>query len=279
MNDVKLWKIEEPAKLIEMNLTADSLDDLSEQIPGGVYSTFRTYRKMKALHLQHHFLRLESSATILGEKLNLDENNLRQAMRRVLTPLPDQDYRLRLSISLGGEKPEIYLSLEVLHTLPPEVYLAGTKVITLTGIERKSPKAKATAFIHAADPIRKRLPAGVNEAVMIDRQGVLLEGLSSNFFAIREGKVRTAGEGVLEGITRAMVLEGVSGLGIPIEMRGVTKNDLPDLEECFITSASRGVLPVVQVDDLQIGKGKPGPLTRAITDQFQKLLETNLEDI
>lgn len=279
MNDVKLWKIEEPAKLIEMNLTADSLDDLSEQIPGGVYSTFRTYRKTKALHLQHHFLRLESSATILGEKLNLDENNLRQAMRRVLTPLPDQDYRLRLSISLGGEKPEIYLSLEVLHTLPPEVYLAGTKVITLTGIERKSPKAKATAFIHAADPIRKRLPAGVNEAVMIDRQGVLLEGLSSNFFAIREGKVRTAGEGVLEGITRAMVLEGVSGLGIPIEMRGVTKNDLPDLEECFITSASRGVLPVVQVDDLQIGKGKPGPLTRAITDQFQKLLETNLEDI
>lgn len=279
MNDVKLWKIEEPAKLIEMNLTADSLDDLSEQIPGGVYSTFRTYRKTKALHLQHHFLRLESSATILGEKLNLDENNLRQAMRRVLTPLPDQDYRLRLSISLGGEKPEIFLSLEVLHTLPPEVYLAGTKVITLTGIERKSPKAKATAFIHAADPIRKRLPAGVNEAVMIDRQGVLLEGLSSNFFAIREGKVRTAGEGVLEGITRAMVLEGVSGLGIPIEMRGVTKNDLPDLEECFITSASRGVLPVVQVDDLQIGKGKPGPLTRAITDQFQKLLETNLEDI
>lgn len=279
MNDVKLWKIEEPAKLIVMNLTPDSLDDLSEQIPGGVYSTFRTYRKTKALHLQHHFLRLESSATILGEKLNLDEKNLRQAMRRVLTPLPDQDYRLRLSISLGGEKPEIYLSLEVLHTLPPEVYLAGTKVITLTGIERKSPKAKATAFIHAADPIRKRLPAGVNEAVMIDRQGVLLEGLSSNFFAIREGKVRTAGEGVLEGITRAMVLEGVSGLGIPIEMRGVTKNDLPDLEECFITSASRGVLPVVQVDDLQIGKGKPGPLTRAITDQFQKLLETNLEDI
>jgi branched-chain amino acid aminotransferase len=254
------------------------LDGISLHLPAGVYTTFRTYRRTMALDLEAHFQRLEESADILGHCLNLDRKKLRYVIRNILLGLSNTEHRLRISIGFVDDSPRIFVTVETLQPLPESEYENGASVI-LTEVQRETPKAKSTSFIRKADAARGNLLAGVNEALMVDEGGMVLEGLSSNFFAVKNGVVFTAGEGVLEGITRSLVIASIKELQIQITFRGININDMSTLDECFITSASRGVLPVVLVGDLQIGNGKPGQVTRAITGYFNYLIERKIEEI
>jgi branched-chain amino acid aminotransferase len=108
--------------------------------------------------------------------------------------------------------------------------------------------------------------------------GQVLEGSSSNFFALLNGVLRTAGDGVLAGVTRGIVLEAAKGL-LPIVTEPISLNDMPNLREAFITSISRAVLPVVAIDAEVVGSGVPGPYTREIIQRFNARLERELEPI
>ena len=99
----------------------------------------------------------------------------------------------------------------------------------------------------------------------------LLEGLSSNFFAVRDGVLHTEGDRVLLGVTRALVLEVAQGI-LPVQRTAVRRGRLPELSEAFITSVSREVLPVVRIDGQVIGDGRPGPKTRAVMQAFADLV-------
>ena len=88
-------------------------------------------------------------------------------------------------------------------------------------------------------------------------------------FAVKEGVLHTAGEGVLEGITRSIVLEEAAQI-LPIRLEPVRLADLPSLSEAFITSASREVVPVVSVDGVPIGRGQPGPIARDLLDRYRQ---------
>jgi branched-chain amino acid aminotransferase len=122
------------------------------------------------------------------------------------------------------------------------------------------------------------LPAGVHEGLLASEDGSLLEGLSSNFFALHQGVLRTEGERALPGITRSLLLEVAEGV-VPVALRAVRVNELPAVSECFITSASRGVLPVVRVDSLEIGTGRPGPVTAELRRRFDQRIEAEAEEV
>ncbi len=114
---------------------------------------------------------------------------------------------------------------------------------------------------------------------MVSDEGKILEGLSSNFFAVQNSIIWTSNEGVLPGITRSMVIDVINELDIPLKMEPFSINDIINLEEAFITSASRAVLPISSIDGQPVGNGLPGPLTKKIMERFLKRIEEELEII
>jgi len=245
---------------IPLPADARGLDPASAHLPGGAYTTLRTFNGNRALRLEDHFRRLEQTAQIAGHPLFLDDTTLRAALRRVIQAAAGGDLRLRLTLDLEQTVGDVYISAEPLVVPPPEAYQQGVMAVT-SNLQRHLPQAKLTRFIARAAPVRQALPPGVNEAIMVDLQGRLSEGLSSNFFAVLHGTIYTAGEGILSGITRAQVLENIQQAGLALRLQPVTVDDLPGLAETFITSSSRGVLPVVQIDQVVVGSGQPGAIT------------------
>lgn len=99
-----------------------------------------------------------------------------------------------------------------------------------------------------------------------------LECTTSNIFAFVGGRLVTPGRGILSGVTRKVVLELAEGL-FPIEVRDISRSELQAADEVFITGTSKGLVPVVQVDDRTIGSGRPGKHTRQLMTAMQDYTE------
>ena len=121
----------------------------------------------------------------------------------------------------------------------------------------------------------RQLPSGIEEGLLLE-DGEILEGLSSNFFALFDGSLRTEEERVLLGVTRSLVLEVAETL-VPVERRALRASELARASEAFLTSVSREVLPVVRVDGAPIGDGRVGPTTRRIIESFAALASRTAE--
>jgi branched-chain amino acid aminotransferase len=205
-----------------------NLDQASASLPPGAYTTFRTYFGDRALHLSDHINRLAESAALSSKTITLDETLIRCAIREGIALYRQQmldkantdadsavaDLRIRLTLGLENVPFDLFLAIEMLPTLPPEAYVYGVPAQTIE-LQRSLPEAKLTNFIEFSKEARQNLLPGVNEVVMINEAGFLTEGISSNFFAVFGGDIRTAGAGVLSGITRTLVLEQAAEQGIP----------------------------------------------------------------
>ncbi len=280
----KAWKLTFKAPAGDLQSVAlppelSSSDAVSLHLPGGAYTTLRTFEHSKALHLEDHFRRLEETAALVGTDIQLERERLRQVLRRVMREYPPgQDLRLRLTLDLEVQPGDVYITAEILPIPSPTAYREGVCVVTYP-LQRQLPKAKLTRFIVRASPIRQALPAEVNDAILVDTQNHLLEGSSSNFFAIIDGWLWSAEEGVLSGITRSLVLEEAAQAGLPIRLEAANLDDLPRTSEAFITSASRAVLPVVRIDEYVIGSGKPGAVTEMLMERYAQRIRRDIEEI
>lgn len=264
---------------VMLGVQVANLDQATLLLPAGAYTTLRTYQRWRVLHLEDHFRRLEESALLAGQPVQLDRPHLRQALRRAVQAYPAaEEVRLRLVLDLHQEPGTLYICVQALTLPPAQVYQNGVAAVTCT-LQRNLPKAKLTDFIPQATQARQSLPPGANEALLVDEQGYILEGSSSNFFAVKEGTLYTAEQGVLDGITRRMVLRQIERLRLPLVKAPISRADLPRLSEAFITSASRGVLPVVRIDDQIIGDGRVGPLTKTLMQAYSAALEAELEPL
>ena len=281
--DIEIHPVSLPASIV-------SLDAASSSLPGGAYTTLRTYQGDRTLPLKDQLQRLEQSARLAGKPIQLDELGLRSALRSAIAQAREQfqqvpvaarpadDLRLRLTLDLEANPGDVYLAVEPLDVPPPGAYLEGVSIITCT-LQRLLPEAKLTRFIARSRPIRQSLSAGINEAVMVDAQGYILEGLTSNFFGISQGEIHTAGQAVLAGITRGLALECARRLELPVRLQAVHMSELPSIQEAFLTSSSRGVLPVCRVDAIRIGSEKPGPLTRWLMQVYEEPIQERSEPV
>jgi branched-chain amino acid aminotransferase len=264
---------------VSLNTQPGSLDAASSQLPGGAYTTFRTYQRCQALRLDDHFQRLEQTAHLAGQPVSLAWPCLRSALHALANCAPpDADQRFRVTLDLERQPGEIYIMAEPLHVPSTAEYEQGVLAITCD-LQRRLPEAKLTRFIERAGEVRRSLPVGVNEAIMVDADGYLREGLSSNFFAVRAGTLWTAAEGVLAGITRATVLDCAAQLGVSVRLEAVRLADLAALDEAFITSASRGVLPLRRIDAIGLRLTAPGPFTRRMMQAFDQAIAAEIEPI
>ena len=251
-----------------------SLLDASRRLPQGAYTTFRTYGGRGIVRLAQHVARLNDTAALLGMSgAELSEATARAALGDSLRAAALPESRVRLTWAA----PDLYITVEPFEPLPEKLYEQGVRCVTLD-VHRENPHAKDTRFIAAASAAYGALPDGAHEGLLVGAAGTILEGLSSNFFAVRDGVLRTEEERVLFGVTRSLVLEVAAGL-LPIEPRAVTRDDLESVSEAFITSVSRGILPVVAIDQHVIGDGRPGRRTAELRRRFDALVARDVEPV
>lgn len=263
--------------LFPAEYSADSLAQAAAFEPrDGVYTITNTFNRFQALKLDAHLDRMEDSASREGFALRLDRPRLRAALRQMIAESGYADVRFRVTASAANPD-RLILSIEPFHPLAAEVYARGVRCVTVHGA-RHNPQAKTTDWMLDRRQIEASLPDGIFTGLLVGDGGLILEGLSSNFYAIADGELRTAGEGVLPGIAQQIVFEVAPAI-VPLRRQAITTADLPACAEAFITSSSRGIVPVVEIDGAAIGSGQPGPITRRLRSAYLAWLEAHLEDL
>lgn len=275
MSDVLLYFVTgEGARRVALPYTPDSLHDLPPWLPLGVYTSFRTFEHNKFLRLSAHLQRLEQSMTLQDWHYALDESALRRALHQVCTAYEHPDARVRIDV-LPHPAPQLNSASRLLLTLapfeppPPDVYVQGVSVALAPQLHRLRPQAKTADFVLAR---RKIAFNEAYEVLLLDDEKRLLEGSSSNFYAVSNGAVLTAGNGVLEGITRSIILQLVAEAGIALHLRAPRLSETGQLDEAFLSSSSRGLVPVRQIAAQVVGSGDPGPVTRRLMANYEQFV-------
>jgi branched-chain amino acid aminotransferase len=265
--------------LEQLPLEVESLDAASACLPSGAYTTLRTYERRKVLRLDDHLERLVQSARRLdaAARVLLTHAQLRHALGLALDRTGFAESRVR--ITLAVPKGDLFISVQPfdLASIPPELFQQGVAVMVCPFVRHET-QAKATTSIASLHGVQATLPAWAHEGIMADAQGRLLEGLTCNFFAVFEGVLRTANENIVVGTTRALVLQVAQGL-VPVALEPVRVRDLDRVSECFITSVSREVLPVVRVDDRILAEGRPGAVTLELLRRFRAHVRAQAETV
>lgn len=256
--------------------SADNLNDAALLEPAdGVYTVARTFNATQTLKLDAHLDRLEDSARRVNIPFELDRPKLRAALRQMIEESGFGSVRFR--ITLAREHPDqLILSIEPFTTNIAQMVVNGIRCATVPGSARQNPAAKNTAWMHQRSAVTAA--QNVDEKLLISEHGDILEGFGSNFYAILNGELRTAHEGVLAGIARLVVYELAEQV-LPLRKEAVNMRDIPNLSEAFISSSGRGIIPVVEIDEHTISGGKPGPQTLALRRLYDAWVEEHLEEL
>lgn len=267
-----------PDGLKTVDYSAESLNEAARHEPeNGVYTVGNTFETYKALKLTAHLNRMEDSARRANIALTLDRPRLRAALREVITLAGYGDVRYRITVP--ADQPDCFiLSVEPFKPLSPQVIANGVRVISVPDSARHNAAAKTTGWMHEREKIEASLPEGIYTALLLDEAGNVLEGVTSNFYAILDGMLFTAGEGVLPGISQQIVLEVAPDV-LHVRREPIHISDVPRVTEAFITSASRGIVPVVEIDGLTLGKGKPGAITWRLRERYAVAMRNYLEEL
>ena len=241
----------------------------------GVFDFLITYNR-RPFHIETHVRRFENSARNIGLVMHHSRDEIRRIVAETIERNPHhQESNVRMvytgGISADGVTPEGNGILMVMatprHVPPAEWYRDGAKVITVA-MERFMPLAKSTNYLSAVCALQEARKQDAIEAVYVDRQQRILEGTTSNIFAVRGKTLITPNRDILPGVTRGVVLDLVRDT-YDLELRDIQLSELPRMEEVFTTASNKEVVPVVQVDDRIIGGGKPGVQTRRIMTLFR----------
>ncbi len=245
--------------------------DLTAGLALGVYSVWRTFDHNKFLRLEAHLSRTRRSLAALGWDFVLDETAARCAIHSICTHAPFPEMRVRLDVLAEPARPlgadsRVLLALQPFSPPPPELYQTGVRLEFAPQLHRERPQVKTADFA-----IKRQAVAGdAYEYLLLDDAGRILEGTGSNFYGVRDGVVWTAGAGVLDGITRQIILSLLPRLGVPLRLQPVHQDDLPLLDEAAMSSSSRALIPVVEIGRQKIGDGRPGPITRRILAAYHE---------
>jgi branched-chain amino acid aminotransferase len=160
--------------------------------------------------------------------------------------------------------------------IPPEPHLYEVGVNVIVASTRRnlpsalSPHIKTTSFLNNIQAKREAIAAGAFDSILLNWEQHLTECTVSNVFFVMEGALRTPALecGLLDGITRSIVIRLAGELGIHVEEGRYTVDKLYRADECFLTNTSMEIMPVTSFDRRPVGNGKPGPLTLTLRERF-----------
>jgi branched-subunit amino acid aminotransferase/4-amino-4-deoxychorismate lyase len=240
----------------------------------GVFETMRAYGD-HAFRLGAHVHRAVAGAAELG--FELDPAVLRTAVATTAAanlPIVDgADTAVRLTTSAGPIDPDSLFPgvpegrptiVVTSHRLRP-LRTDGSAAITVP-LARELPHVKAVSYLVALTARRRARAEGADEALLTTGDGRVLEGSSSNVFAVVAGRLVTPPirEGLLAGVTRSVVLEVAGRLGLTVEERPLAIAELAAADEAFLTATTREVIPLTRLDGAPIATGLPGTVTATI---------------
>ena len=267
-----------PRGLQSVDYDADSLDDAARfEDPAGVYTTSNTLNETQTLLLDAHLERLEASARQIGMDWRCDRPRLRAALRKMIAESGFGDTRFRLTVP-SSHSNLVIISIEP-YTPPSEALIRrGVRCDTTSALARQNPAAKSSLWMRQRQALEESRSPDTYETFLLDEDGAILEGAGSNFYAIIGGELRTAGTGVLAGISRRVVLDIRAGI-IPLRLQAPRLDELPRFAEAFLSSSSRGIIPVVAIDGEQICAGTPGEITMRLREAYQRWVNAHLEEL
>lgn len=227
----------------------------------GIYETILIERG-RFFHLQQHLERLEQSARLLELDLPAPVAEIGDWARRLAATLQSPCGLLRIVAygSDGVHGPVCGLYLKPCPAHGPEFHEVGVAVITSEG-ERFHPLAKSTNCLAQAMARFRANAVGAHEGLIVNRNGHITEGSTSNVLAVRGGELlRPIAGSALEGITEAITLHLAADLGIAVRFTALPLHEVSTWDEAFITSTHRRIVPIHHVDDITL-PASPGPIT------------------
>jgi branched-chain amino acid aminotransferase len=252
-----------------------------------VFETLRTYAG-RPFALSRHLTRLAASAASVFIELPVGLDQIGREVQSAIVGAGNAESYVRVSITRGigetlGLDPGLarhalrVVIVTPLKAPPFDAYRAGVSVIT-TQASRLTDGSAATGakignYLTAVLASQKLRAAGAAEALIVDGRGSVVEGATSNVFAVlSDGTLCTPPEsdGILLGITRETVLAVASDLGIVIRSVSLPLEELKSAAEVFVSSSIRELLPVVRIDDAPVGNGAPGPVTLRLLAAFRE---------
>jgi branched-chain amino acid aminotransferase len=249
------------------------LNDLGIVRGYGVFDFMRTYNGVP-FKLREHVQRLQNSARLIGLSLPWSTEEIEAITKDTLgrNNLPEANIRIVVTggssanfITPSGQ-PSLMVIVTPVSQYPREYYEQGIKVITVQ-TERFLPKSKSLSYISAISALQQAKLNHAIEALYVNQQGQVLEGTTTNLFVFRGSQLITPKENILKGITRDVVLE-LAQNRFEIVEQPIDYSDLNHCDEAFITSSTKEIMPVVQIDELPISQGKPGENTQLLMDLF-----------
>lgn len=243
----------------------------------GVFEGIRSYGCL-VFKLKEHLDRLYESAHTLMLKIPMIPKEMTAVIIKTLQRNKLRDAYIRVVVTRGvgdlGLDPQkckratLFVIADKIVLYPERLYQEGLDIITVPTVrnlpEAVNPALKSLNYLNNILAKIEATRSGCMEAVMLNHQGYVAECTGDNIFMIKNGMLLTppAYVGVLRGITRAAILDVTRENKIPAEERILTRHDLFNADEVFLTGTAAEVIPVVKIDGRTIGEGKPGSQTR-----------------
>lgn len=252
----------------------------------GVFEGIRAYNG-RVFKLKEHIDRLFCSAKAILLKIPIRHAALMEAVVATcrLNRIRDGYVRLLVTRGIGTlglnpnrcKRPSVVIIADKIQLYPPEFYGRGMEIITVPTVRNLhsalNPAIKSLNYLNNILAKIEANNAGCEEAIMLNVEGFVSECTGDNVFIVKGGGLFTPPlyAGALYGITRSVVMDLAREAGMPASEANLTRYDLFNADECFLTGTGAELVPVVKIDGRVIGRGRPGPLTRDLVARYKAL--------
>ncbi len=278
-------KIYMNGKLVPEKAAKVSVFDHGLLYGDGVFEGIRTYNN-RVFMLEEHVERLYRSAHALAMEIPMTRAAMARAVVQTCKANRTANGYVRLVVTRGVgtlglnpyscRRPQVIIIAAGIQLYPRELYARGLKVVTCGTLrnhtESVNPNIKSLNYLNNILAKIEAINAGVEEVVMLNTRGYVAEASGDNIFIIRNGRLLTppVSEGALEGVTRNVVMDLAREHGLDVRETTLTRYDLYNADEMFLTGTAAEIISVVEMDRRKIGAGRPGKLTGVLTERFHE---------
>jgi len=260
----------------------------------GIFEGIRAYHG-RVFKLKEHIDRLFYSAKAILLSVPISHEEMVRAVVATCRENQIRDGYVRLIVTrgVGGlglnpnrcKNPSVIIIADKIQLYPPEMYERGLDIITVPTVRNLhsalNPAIKSLNYLNNILAKIEANNGGCEEAIMLNAEGFVSECTGDNVFIVKAGQMLTPplSAGALYGITRGVVIELAKESGIAVSEPNLTRYDLFNADECFLTGTGAELIPVVKIDGRVIGTGKPGPITKSLVEKYKALTKTSGEPI
>ncbi len=281
-------------KLVDEQKAKVSVFDHGLLYGDGVFEGIRAYHG-RVFKLKEHIDRLFYSAKAILLEIPMSPAELMQATVATLKANKLRDGYVRLVVTRGVgnlglnprscQQPTVFIIAGKIQIYPEALYVKGMEIVTVPTVRNLhsalNPAIKSLNYLNNILAKIEANNAGVEEAVMLNSEGFVAECTADNLFILKNGELLTPplSAGALYGITRGTVMDLAAQAGLKVSEPNLTRFDLFNADECFLTGTGAEIMPVIKIDGRVIGGGKPGPLTIKLISDYKALVQCTVEPI